>query len=87
MENTNLMLKQLLSGMAKGGVVNKSKKDNFVRFLRIDVENYRPVNFTDETYRKSVNENDLFLFISRGNKLIGIFKGNEYRDYYEADLS
>ncbi|MDY3800622.1 MAG: hypothetical protein SOZ95_01095, partial [Bacilli bacterium] len=83
MENTNLMLKQLLSGMAKGGTFNKSKKDNFVRFLKIDVENYHPIDFTDETYRKSVNENDLFLFISRGNKLIGILKGNEYRSYYK----
>lgn len=50
MENTNLMLKQLLSGMAKGGAFNKSKKDNFVRFLKIDVENYHPIDFTDETY-------------------------------------
>ena len=83
MENTNLMLKQLLSTMVKGGTVNKSKKDNFVRFLKVDVENYHPINFTDETYRKSVNENDLFLFISRGNKLIGILKGNEYRSYYK----
>ena len=77
MENTNLMLKQLLSTMAKGGTVNKSKKDNFVRFLKIDVENYHPINFTDETYRKNVNKNNIFIFKRKRKKLIGILKSNK----------
>ncbi|MFW6242654.1 MAG: hypothetical protein ACOC2W_00685 [bacterium] len=73
MENTNLLLKKVVSN------ADRYNKNNLINVMKVDVENCHPINFENETYSYKQHGNCLFLYIDEDYQVMGILKGSTHK--------
>jgi hypothetical protein len=78
MSDTNLFFIEVIKRNFNNTISGRFLKRDFIDKLRVNLGKIKPVYFTFEKYIKKQHENNLFIFINKELKIIGILKGNTW---------
>lgn len=73
---TNYILKRLAINLRTQNKYD-IRLSQFVRLLKVDIENCTPIYFNGMTYKKKEHGDNFFLFLDNNFKLMAILQGNE----------